>query len=62
MRPSEINERNDKYLALAITAIIHAAIIAAIFFVGMPKQVIKANIKNTTTEIVQQQPQSKPKA
>ena len=37
MRPSKIKEKNDQVVALTLTIIIHAAIIAALFLVAAPK-------------------------
>ena len=37
MRPSDLKEKNDRVVALTLTIIIHAAIIAALFFIAIPK-------------------------
>jgi hypothetical protein len=37
MRPSELKEKNDRVIAFTLTIIIHAVIIAALFFVATPK-------------------------
>ena len=37
MRPSDLKEKNDRVVALTLTIIIHAVIIAALFFIATPK-------------------------
>lgn len=41
MKPSERNEKRDRTTALVVTILVHAIILAALFFVGMPDKKAK---------------------
>lgn len=61
MRPSEINAKKDKATAWMVTIIIHAALLAALLFVGMPSKTAPSSTKQATEHQVVQS-QTKPKA
>ena len=46
MKPSERNEKKDRATAMVVTILIHAIILAALFFVGMPDKKAKPATEN----------------
>ncbi|MEP7266172.1 MAG: hypothetical protein ABI844_01005 [Saprospiraceae bacterium] len=52
MRPSERNEKKDRTMAFLITILVHAAILAALFFVALPPKEQPTDTQKAKTEMV----------